>query len=263
MVSSVAGADPTGWSRSGTGCPSSRPSGPAVRGSSFSITSTPRCGRWSCRRGWLRSGPSSNGRWRPPSTGAAGSSPCRRRHGRRSSPCWDCRRERVSVVPPGVDPRFSPGGADVGRAVGGGRRSTGAGEAFRSPHRRTRLGEAETSPACGPRSSVRAMNDRRSRPGSRPPAPATGSARRAAVRGGTARGLPPGLGTGEHLPARRLGDDHHRSGRLRDAGGGDPDRRPPRRRRGRGDRNPGRPARASSVPPWKRSYGTSASGTTG
>ena len=63
----------TAWSRSGTGCRSSRRCGPAAPRSSSSTTSTPRCGRWCCPPGMAERGYAIEHRLAPPSTAGAGS----------------------------------------------------------------------------------------------------------------------------------------------------------------------------------------------
>ena len=76
---------------------------------------------------------------------------------------------RVSVVPPGVDARFVPGGEQVPGPAGAGRRSAGAGEAPRAARRRRGPSPSASVPGS-PRSSssARATSAPGSRPRSRP-----------------------------------------------------------------------------------------------
>ena len=117
------------------------------------------------------------------------------------------------------------------------------GEAFRPSDRRAGDGARNANPRSARSSSARATSakhsKRRSRelgaedwislPGRVEPAPA-------------GRPLPAGVGAGERVGARGLGDDDHRGGRVRHAHGRDPYRRPRRRGRARAHR----PARRRS-----------------
>ncbi len=64
--------------------------------------------------------------------------------------------ERVTVAPPGIDGRFSPGGQRSAGAPGGGGRPAGAGQALRRAAAGPGRGEGASSPSCGRSSSARA-----------------------------------------------------------------------------------------------------------
>ena len=174
--------------------------------------------------------------------------------------CSSLRPERVSVVRPGVDARFSPGGTRspqplvlaVGRLV---------------PVKRFDLLMDVLAEVRRPVPDLRAVivgegYERARLEAHRRAARGRGVDRAARAHGRrrAPRPVPAGLGAGEHVAARRVGDDHQRGGRVWHAGGGVAHRRPRRRRRrrreragggcrcattvGRGDRGPNGAVRA-------------------
>ena len=86
----------------------------------------------------------------------------------------------VHVVPPGIDPRFSPGRHEVADPARRRRRPARAGEAVRPPHRGAGRAQARAIPTSRPSSSARATSATSSRPRSTRPAPSAGSRCRAA-----------------------------------------------------------------------------------
>ena len=103
-------ADTTPWWRSGTASRGSHPCGAARRGSRSSITSTGRCGTRSCRARWPSFGRTLEARLAPPFY----------RRGLTATPSDATRDEllelgfhpdRVTAIPNGTDPKFSPGGS--------------------------------------------------------------------------------------------------------------------------------------------------------
>ena len=84
--------------------------------------------------------------------------------------------DRVTVVPPGIDPQFTPGRREVARAARRRGRPARPGEALRPADRRA--GRAEAAPSGAPRGDRRARATRgpSSRRRSAPRAPKTGSA---------------------------------------------------------------------------------------
>ena len=138
--------------------------------------------------------------------------------------------DRVTVAPPGVDERYTPGGqrlatplvVAVGRLVPVKR--------FDALLRSLVRLKGE-SPPCGPSSSARATSG----PRSRRCATSSGATDWISLPGRVedaelGRVVPPGLGRGQQLAARGLGHDIDGGGRLRHPCRGHGDRRPCRRR---------------------------------
>ena len=137
------------------------------------------------------------------------------------------------VVPPGIDPRFSPGRREVADAARRRGRSAGAGEAVRRARstRWSRLQAAPPRPRGGDRRRglPSATSSRRR---STRPAPSAGSRCPGRVDDDELVDLyRRGVGARERVGARGLGHDAHRGRRVRHARGRHPHRRP--RRRGR------------------------------
>ena len=189
-----------------------------------------------------RSARSSSAAWPRRSTGASTSSRCRSRRAQRAGrPARTCDPTRVAVVPPGVDPRFSPGRRRSPRPARGGRRPADAGQAVRRPHPRAGRRCASGCPTSSSSSWATAPSASASRTWSTPSTAPSGSACRAGLADDDLVGaLPPGVGAGQRVGGRGLGHDHHRGRRLRHAGRRHRHRRPPRRRRRRRDRRAGR-----------------------
>jgi hypothetical protein len=100
----------TAWSRSGTACRSSPRSGRAARGWCSCTTCTPKCGGWCSPPGWPGSARRSNSRlprrfYR--NTRILTLSESSRQE---IIELLGLRRRNISVVPPGIDARYSPGG---------------------------------------------------------------------------------------------------------------------------------------------------------
>ena len=156
-------------------------------------------------------------------------------------------RRTVDVVPPGIDPTFSPGGEQSRDAARRGRRPARAGEALRpaDPRRRRRSRAATRPHAHDRRRGLRTRAARRARPrgrrrrlGRRSPAtcPTTSSSTSTA-----------GVARRQRVGPRGLGHDAHRGGRVRHAGGRHPHPRPHRRRGRRRDRPARRPRRRDEL----------------
>ena len=217
--------------------------GPGPHDHRCSTTSTPRCGAWCCRRalaplGELARAPRRARR----STAAAGGHAV----GVVATEIIDdlgFPADRITVVPPGIDPRFTPGRAPAPRA-----RSSSAVGRLMPVKRFDELIRAcaEVAPASSRTCTLTIVGngyerDELDSPGRRMRNAQTGSrfAGRV-VRRRADRPLPRGLAGGQRLGPRGLGHDPHRGGRLRHAGRRHAHRRPHRRGRRRPQRAAGR-----------------------
>ena len=138
---------PTPSSTSGTGCPSSRPLW--FRGPRLAILHHVHAEMWrmTLKPAYAAVGDAIERHLAPLAYRTRRSRRCRRPRATRSSSAWACPRDRVHVVEPGVEPRYTPGGRRSDRAARRRGRAPRARQALR-PARSTRSSRRRRRARC-------------------------------------------------------------------------------------------------------------------